>query len=226
MLRKLTALLAPTLGLVAVVGAGFSAWYFGVDDVDSTVNMDVELTELADGTGKITVNDSGVTLKLVLDQGGFANKDDVTKGISVVNTSSDDAVVSDLAASYTISESDYDELNSAGTLPTITTTITIPSALANYVTVKNSATWTKGADTTTGDKTFVRTSSFPLSPSGNEYVVDLNVDMNTTDGVNELFQYVTGKKPTNTEAYNSMSTALATVGDITITFAATFATNN
>ncbi len=230
MLRKLTALLAPTLGLVAVVGAGFSAWYFGVDDIANTVNMDVELTELADGTGKITVNNSGVTLKLVLDQGGFVNKDDVTKGISVVNTSNEDAVVSDLAANYTIPESDYNELNSAGTLPTITTTITIPSALASYVTVKTGGDWTIGTDTDAGDKTFVRTSNFPQSAtsgtSGNEYVVDLNVDMNTTDGVNELFQYVTGQKPTNTDAYNSMSTALANVGDITITFAATFATNN
>lgn len=225
MLRKFTALLAPTLGLVAVVGAGFSAWYFGVNDVTKDVNMSVELTELADGTGEITVTDTSVSLKLVLDQGGFANKNDVTKGISVVNTNSNDAIVSDLAAQYTISQSDYDELNSAGTLPTITTTITIPSALANYVTVKTSSTWVAGSNTASGDKTFVRTSNFPPSPSGSEYVVDLNVDMNTSDGVNELFQYVTGQKPTDTDAYNSMSTALTSVGKVVITFAATFADN-
>ena len=225
MLRKFTALLAPTLGLVAVVGAGFSAWYFGVNDVTKDVNMSVELTELADGRGEITVTDTNASLKLVLDQGGFTNKADVTKGISVVNSSNDDAIVSDLAAQYTIPESDYDKLNSAGTLPTITTTITIPSALANYVTVKTSSTWLAGSNTASGDKTFVRTSTFPPSPSNSKYVVDLNVEMNTTNGVNELFQYVTGQKPTDTDAYNSMSTALTSVGDVVITFAATFADN-
>lgn len=205
MLRKSTSLLAPLAGLIAIVGAGFSVWYFDVADINKdgpTINTEV--------TEKVTYGEINVTttdtLTLVLDQGGIANAADITKGISVVGA--DDSPVASIVAQYDAG-THYQTIVDGGLNPTITTTITISEGLRDYVTVSDS-------DFTLGTAgVFTRTSTF------NAQVTDLTIDCSTTDNTNALFSYVTDMKPTTSEAYDTMVQAV-TSGTVTIAYNVAF----
>ena len=206
MLRKSTSLLAPLAGLIAIVGAGFSVWYFDVADLnESGPTISTEVTDkVTYGEISVTTTD---TLTLVLDQGGIANASDVTKGISVVGA--DDAPISSIVAEYDAG-AHYQTIVDGGLNPTITTTITVSEGLRDYVTVVGTG---FGAGDAAGE--FVRTSTFSAQ------VTDLTIDCSTTTEVNALFSYVTGMKPTTSEAYDTMVTAV-TGGTVTIAYSVSF----
>ncbi len=207
MLRKSTSILAPLAGLIAIVGAGFSVWYFDVADINKDgPTISTEVTDKVT-YGEITVTTTD-TLTLVLDQGGIANASDVTKGISVVGA--DDSPVASIVAQYDAG-THYETIVDGGLNPTITTTITISEGLRDYVTVSD-------GDFLAGTAgVFTRTSTFAAQ------VTDLTIDCSTTDETNALFSYVTGMKPTTSEAYDTMVDTV-TAGTVTIAYSVSFGT--
>lgn len=57
--RKITLGLLALVGGLTIVGSGFSAWYFGDNNLNATSNVDAHVTPLAEGFGKITVENLG-----------------------------------------------------------------------------------------------------------------------------------------------------------------------
>ena len=55
-LRKLLAIGAPILGMVAIVGSGFSAWYFESQTVEESTSMGISLTPIATSYGAFDVS--------------------------------------------------------------------------------------------------------------------------------------------------------------------------
>lgn len=202
-LRKLLAIGAPILGMVAIVGSGFSAWYFENQTVGTNTSMGITLTPIATTYGAFDVSEDDYTL--VLDQGGYTNRTDVTKGISVQVEGSD---VTSIEASYSIDSGALKVLTNDGLTGTITTTVKVLSSLAAYVDFKASG-FTKG-DASEGYEVYTRTTAVATN-------VDLGIDVTTNgDLSNAAFAYVSDNKPTDETSYNSLSslvTSIATGSD-------------
>lgn len=107
MKRKILAVTIPVVGCLTVVGAGFSAWYFSTatgkatDEFGVNINVTEEVKDTKD-TLKIVNSNANTDLKnnhLILDQGGFSNKEDATKGIMFATSKVNETV--DRAVSYT-----------------------------------------------------------------------------------------------------------------------------
>ena len=108
MKRKILAVTIPVVGCITVVGAGFSAWYFSEttgsanDGVGFGVNINVT-EEVKNTAGTLEIKNSNAqtldTEYLILDQGGFSNKADATKGIMFAPSAVNETV--DRAISYT-----------------------------------------------------------------------------------------------------------------------------
>lgn len=198
-LRKLLAIGAPILGMVAIVGSGFSAWYFESQTVEAETSMGITLTPIATSYGAFDVIEKDYTL--VLDQGGYTNRTDVTKGISVQVGGSN---VTSIEASYSIDSGALQILTKDGLTGTITTTVKVLSSLAAYVDFKASG-FTKGA-ASDGYEVYTRETSVATS-------VDLAIDVTTSsdDLTNAAFAYVNNKKPTDETSYNSLSSLVSSI---------------
>lgn len=198
-LRKLLAIGAPILGMVAIVGSGFSAWYFESQTVEANTSMGITLTPIATTYGAFDVSENEYTL--VLDQGGYTNRTDVKKGISV---QVDDSDVTSIEASYSIDSGALEILTNDGLTGTITTTVKVLSSLAAYVDFKASD-FTKGS-ASDGYEVYTRETSVAAS-------VNLNIDVTTSDDLsNAAFAYVKDNKPTDATSYNSLSSLVSSIG--------------
>lgn len=102
MKRKILAVTIPVVGCITVVGAGFSAWYFGQDvavDTNGNTSIGMNITEeVKASTANLSINLDATTIddgpdvkdtkgRLVLDQGGAGN-DSVDSGIMFGSTTS------------------------------------------------------------------------------------------------------------------------------------------
>lgn len=198
-LRKLLAIGAPILGMVAIVGSGFSAWYFESQTVEANTSMGITLTPIATTYGAFDVSENEYTL--VLDQGGYANKTEVTKGISV---QAGGINVNSIEASYSIDSGALQVLTNDGLTGEITTTVKVLSSLAAYVDFKATG-FTKG-EASGGYQVYTRKTSVATS-------VNLNIDVTTSaDLSNAAFAYVSGNKPTDATSYNSLSSLVSSIG--------------
>ena len=152
MKRKFLAVVLPIIGCATVVGSGFSAWYFS--DTLTSGNKESNLVSLVTPEGKVgplsvtATNDFiGDNTNLVLDQGGFQEKD-VTKGIMIGNstdvTTVDKSFVWSATISYRDSSVSLENLGLAGTAIKFTFDIVIQSGedpaegLDDYIEVKTS----------------------------------------------------------------------------------------
>ena len=195
-LRKLLAIGAPILGMVAIVGSGFSAWYFESQTVEADTSMGISLTPIATSYGAFDVSDNDYTL--VLDQGGINNASMLTKGISVQVGGSN---VTTIEASYSIDSGALQILTDDGLTGTITTTVKVLSTLASYVNFKASE-FVKGS-ASEGYEVYTRTDAVATS-------VDLGIDVTTNgDLTNAAFEYVS--KPSDETSYNTLSSLVSSI---------------
>lgn len=232
MKRKLLLSLLAFAGGLTVVGSGFSAWYFGSQEQTATKSINHYITDLNSSVGTLTDLNASDNLYIVFNQGGYANKDDVTKGISITNVtgtvsdSNTGTLLETIGAKYEISANHITTLLNAGiTSGTFSATLELTTKAANYIEFKSY----EGYDTTTGKGTLPDASGLSLNAEKTKvtytYKVDFNssvdsssvvsdysqefkFDASTTDGVNKMLQYKTGKKPTDANGYNDMAQAL------------------
>lgn len=152
--KRVLTLAATTLGAVAIVGAGFSAWYFTeelngdgiIDSTEDTQKTVVVVTEAInlDGDFEI-VNSEGnpvdANYKLVLNQVSFENKDttftedtyqnevaDAAKGIWLEDSNGN--AVTTITAKWTVDTDSYDEVKNN---IDYNVTVTISDSLGKYV---------------------------------------------------------------------------------------------
>lgn len=195
-LRKLLAIGVPILGMVAIVGSGFSAWYFESQTVEASTSMGISLTPIATSYGAFDVSENDYTL--VLDQGGISNASILEKGISVQVGGSN---VTTIEASYSIDSGALQILTDDGLTGTITTTVKVLSTLASYVNFKASG-FTKGS-ASAGYEVYTRTNDVATS-------VDLDIDVTTNgDLTNDAFEYVS--KPSDETSYNTLSSLVSSI---------------
>lgn len=139
--------LSATLG---IVGSGFSSWYFGHSDLTTaTAGISTHVTDMVEGIGTLTDNNANQKLAIVLDQGGYKNKSDTTKGISIVDTTNisdiNDTTIASaptldcFSATYKVDVADVNKLVNAGiTSAYFYARITLKSNEAkNYLDFKN-----------------------------------------------------------------------------------------
>lgn len=204
MKRKLMLGLLSAVGGLTIIGSGFSAWYFGDHEIeDSVQNVNAHVTPVADTLGTISVTDlAGVSLQL--DQGGYDNKTDITKGISFTH-GTETTFNSNIVASYTIGDTQSINVNNAGFKATFNCVITLKKEFAEYIEFKDSfygETFTPEIDTVTGNTTITLSKDINYGSAINTSYT-FHIDTDPTTKVNSAFQYKSGKKPTTAEQYNT-----------------------
>lgn len=188
--RKLLALVLPAVAVSALVGSGFSAWYFGEYSIEGkSQNVNVSITDKVDNAvGTLTLSETQATT-LTLDQGGFTNKEALDKGISFDK----DCV----GATFTFNGNSFTNLDSAGMKVQITTTVTFTASLLDYVDVIGLSGYTPNSNV------YTRTQDV-VSDTGLTDTIALMSGGNCT-----FLTYKTGKKPQNSTDYGDMTDALA-----------------
>lgn len=186
--RKLLALVLPAVAVSALVGSGFSAWYFAEENIGGVgQEVKVSITDMVDkSVGTLALNGTQAT-KLTLDQGGFANKGALNIGISFDQES--------VGAKFTFNGNSFTNLDSAGMKVEVTRTITFTENLLKYVEVTGLSNYTPGSTvhTVTQDVTSnTLTDTIELMSEGNC----------------SFLKYKEGKKPQNSTDYAAMVTNL------------------
>lgn len=221
--RKLLTIGAPILGMVAIVGSGFSAWHFQTE-VSAEKNLNVELTPIADYGDIVFANSE---YYVVLDQGGYENLTEDTKGIRVETTSGAYRVtVSNIEIDYFIETEKYNELVADGyNQLNVSTYICVKEGLAEYVgvTASNFVSTSLTESTFNGYTVYVRTQNDltlgdttidPDTTAAKTVSNDaLDIDVSTADFVNAGFQYVADAKPENETEWNSLSEVVTSAGE-------------
>lgn len=203
----------PVLAVASLIGSGYATWYFNTNIDSKDGNIGLEVTERA--VGAKLQNSKSEDFKLVLDQ---TNKTDgmpqERKGVHFEGTFSESLVADDGDAN-TLDDEFID-----GTVYKVTTTITIPSAVAGYVDFNfTTPTPTDGKiSSATGDLTLTRTKDFTyadlVAGTKNKFkVFDIS-----TDSTDVTVAYATesstepstpkSKEPSTPEAYETMKSAL------------------
>ena len=237
MKRKLLIGLLALTGGVAVVGSGFSAWYFGETSLpDSTKGVNVYVTDMADGIGTLTNNDSSKSLYIVLDQGTYTNKTDITKGISVnsvegaISDTNVGSALNELSATYSITATEAKALVANGiTSGTFKASLKLSSTASTYIGFKTSYTGITPTAETGKLSVSVDTISYEYtidySKVSSDLTQDFKIDVSTKEYVNSLLQYNKDKKPTDKTSYEAMKNAIANATDDPLTITYSFAAN-
>lgn len=195
--RKLLALVLPAVAVSALVGSGFSAWYFSENSIEGkSHDINVSVTDKVDNAvGTLTLSETQATT-LTLDQGGSTNAAVLNKGISFDKES--------VGAKFTFGVGSYANLDSAGMKVQITTTVTFTAELLQYVDVKGLSGYTPNSNV------YTRTQDV-VSDAG---LTD-TITLMSEDGNCNFLKYKEGKKPQNSTDYGVMKDALK---DATISF--------
>lgn len=203
--RKLLALVLPAVAVSALVGSGFSAWYFNAEITESVndVTANVTITDKIDqNIGTLTLNPGHGLTTLTLDQGGQENAGLKNKGIKF------DA--SKLVVNFAfVSEKVFNNLKAANMQVKVTSTITFTEALDGYVKIIDSLSYSPVVGVS-----YSYYKETPLENYSESY--DLSIDLSTdANKVNSLLEYK--DKPTSTGDYDEMRKALYGTGQ-SITF--------
>lgn len=210
--RKLLALVLPAVAVSALVGSGFSAWYFYDSGSYNTndVNVNVEIAEkFNEKIGTLSIKSATTPNKVVLDQGGYEYKGDPTKGIQFLNSNT---VVENIEVEFTFTNATvYENLTNADLSVTVTRKILVADALLDYVEVVpnigGESKTTEGIDYT------VYTTNTTLN-SSNTHTDTITLMNGVTANSNSTFlNYSTDKKPQDDTQYQLMKTALDEIGE-------------
>ena len=201
MKRKLMLGLLSAVGGLTIIGSGFSAWYFENKIDPNTQNVNAHVTPIADTLGTLTVT-SLAGVELSLDQGGYANKDDLTKGISFTH-GTEGTFNSDIVANYKIEGEKSINVNNAGLKATFDCVITLKKEFAEYIEFKDTfydETFTTGTDAA-GNTTITLSKGITYGATiDTSYTFHVATD---TNKVNSAFRYKIGKKPVSVGEYNT-----------------------
>lgn len=224
--RKLLALVLPAVAVSALVGSGFSAWYFYDGGSYNTENIDVSVSvedEIDQKIGSLVLNSETKNIKLVLDQGGYQYRDTPTKGISFVNNNgTDSATVNNIGANFTFTnDTVFRNLSDANLEIRVTTKVVFSTILFDHLTLKGLAgsNYSSVIDAEAGTTTYTATTDVSEATGLSETIQLMNAS-----GDCSFFEYK--DKPQDSIAYNTMKDELKTA---TITFnwsAALFVNDN
>lgn len=201
--RKLLALILPAVAVSALVGSGFSAWYFNANITSSAspVSANVDITDKIDqNIGTLTLTPGHELTTLTLDQGGQENAEDKTKGIEF------DADKLEVNFSF-VSETVFNNLSSANMQVKVTSTITFTEALDGYVKIIDTMNYTPGES-----YSYYKETTLDAYKASYDFSIDLSTN---AEKVNSLLEYKV--KPTSSGAYDTMSEKLFNTGQ-SITF--------
>lgn len=242
MKRKFLAVVLPIIGCATVVGSGFSAWYFGEttnENGNGSFGVNIDITqEVNDAKNSLTINSDVKEFNgynLLLDQGGYANKENKDSGImftkgTPVQVSTTDGIDWNFNVTYNSSSTSIKQLYEAGLQIRFEFNIKLSGGLKDYIEVKPKA--AAGISSTTGPLG-ESLPAFTTSDGGATYsaqyilkgssldttnaIYQFNLDMDTTGEKfsNALFQYK--QKPQDHDSYQAMTEAL-TLTDANITF--------
>lgn len=229
MKRKLLIGALAFVGGLTVVGSGFSAWYFGSTELTKNNSINHYVTDIADDIGTLTDLNASDKLYIILDQAGYSNRDDATKGVSITSSentptdASQGTAVDKLGAKYEIAQAKFTALHDAGVKKgTFTATLELSTKAQTYlkfvsspkVSVDTDAV-SEGLERTDAKLTYTYDIDFATAATA-DYSNTFTFDSSTADGVNALLQY--NKKPTTKETYETMKTALGTDPLLTIKY--------
>lgn len=197
--KKFYNFLLPVLGAAVVVGSGFSAWVFSDTSVTDTLSGTFSITPVVDKL-KVEIKEADTdtdltAVNLILDQGGIANADDASKGITSSVTSYD------IKVSYETVDGLRELLTNSKL--TLSYTVAITDSVTTYF------------DLTEG----------PAKQSASDVVVDTYNADNMSDGTIHTWSSVPltwtyGDKPDNKGDYDTMTSDLSS-GEFTLTVTVT-----
>ena len=218
MKRKLMLGLLSAVGGLTIIGSGFSAWYFGDNDAASkNYSINAQVTCIADTFGAITLDTDITGVALQLDQGGFANIEDLDKGISFVKGSA--TFNEPLKATYTIKAGASLNAKNAGLKASFDCLVTLKKEFAEYIEFKNSfygGTFTTGSDEA-GNTTIKLSKPITFTEAQITETYEFNI-ATETNLTNMAFKYKDGKKPQNKTAHSNFHTLLNDVHENALTF--------
>ena len=212
--RKILALVLPAVAVSALVGSGFSAWYFYDSGAYNTDNINVSVSvenKVEEDIGSLVLNSEIRNIKLVLDQGGYQNRATPTKGISFVNSETGSATVENIGANFTFTnDTVFSNLSAANLEVQVTTKVVFSTILFDYLTLKGLAgdNYSSVIDAEAGTTTYTGTINVSTASGFSE-----TIELMNGSGDCSFFEYKF--KPQDSGTYDTMVTDL---NDATITF--------
>lgn len=186
----------PVLAVASLIGSGYATWYFNSDVVTDNKGITVNPTEKR-VVGAMFQGDMSENFKLVLDQ---PSKEDGMPagrlGVHFEGTFKESLVANDGGDNKFVNGTSYK----------VTTTITIPSEVAEYVDF-------------TYNKTTSSATSLTLTKETTLEVVDEAKSSFDVFDITEVTVEYTAKEPTTSDAYDTMKTVVSNKS-IAISFAA------
>lgn len=204
--RKILALVLPAVAVSALVGSGFSAWYFNADITKSCddVTANVTITDKIDqNIGTLTLTPGHGLTTLTLDQGGQENAGEKNIGIKF------DASKLEVKFAF-VSEKVFNNLKEANMQVKVTSTITFTENLDGYVKIIDALSYSPGESYSYYKET-------ELEEYSESYDFSINLTTNANE-VNSLLEYK--EKPTSGDNYDRMHNALQTGQSITFSWKA------
>lgn len=192
--RKILALVLPAVAVSALVGSGFSAWYFNADITKSCddVTANATITDKIDqNIGTLTLTPGHGLTTLTLDQGGQENANESKKGIKF------DASKLEVKFAF-VSDTVFKNLQEANMQVKVTSTITFTEALDGYVKIIDDLSYSPG-----GSYSYYKETTLKDYSASYDLSIDLSTDV---DKVNSLLEYKV--KPTTVGDYDTMHSKL------------------
>lgn len=186
----------PVLAVASLIGSGYATWYFNSDVVTAKEGITVNPTEKR-VVGAEFQHTKSEDFKLVLDQPDYTKTDGMPagrKGVHFEGTFSESLVANGDTNMFV-----------NGTSYTVTTTITIPSGVAEYVDF-------------TFDSHTSSTTNLILTKVSTLKVVSEDKSAFDVFNISEVTVAYTAKEPKDSVEYDAMKTALT--GNIDISFEA------
>ena len=200
--------LVPALAVLTLVGSGFSAWVFNEAKTE-TFNFNGSLNVVTASNLSLTTPEAP-EFKVIFDQGGFKNANDVTKGITVTGIDTYtftlkatdlplvgnqiDLTNNSLKINYSLEVTDgseYVESSLMAANQAISFNLSSTSGSDTYYSYES--TTNQNSDGTTGNITF-----------------SITINLKSTDG--SVLYYVEGKKPTNSASWVEMDKSVKSSG--------------
>ncbi len=205
--RKILALVLPAVAVSALVGSGFSAWYFYDAGSYNTGNIDVSVSvegKVDQNIGSLVLNSEIRNIKLVLDQGGYQNRATLTKGISFVKNETGSATVDNIGANFTFTDSTvFSNLSAANLKVQVTTKVVFSTILFKYLTLNglSGVNYSSSEDEEARKTTYTATTDVSAASGFSE-----TIELMNASGDCSFFEYKL--KPQDSGTYDTMVTDL------------------
>lgn len=219
--RKLLVIIIPVLATSVLVGAGFGAWYFDSSYIRLEKSLGVKVEDKVETFGFIETSLPGDTV-LKIDQGGFFNKEDLTKKICLYSASTKDnnGIISSFNVNYFIKKSDADGLAFNNTVASLTSIATLDPEVERYISIINGAmTINEGGCIFN----FSEATTIETIEGTNYYKFTYPMSVPSSDETNPAFVYKEGMKPLTKTEHEAMVSYLSDVTNaLTINFSLTY----